>query len=99
MSHYAQTTAWLANAKAVVKHHQDAADAYFVKFVRNKAVPTQHDVDEYTKVLAAMEAAAKALNEDRLEMDHVANGFGGQSDTVVHTYKTLLETLKKGVHH
>ena len=98
MPHYSQTTAWITYAKGVRKHHEDAENAYYMKFIRGDAVPTQHDVDEYAKVLAAMRAAAKQMNEDRLEIDGVASMFGGPSDTVIHGAATLLDTLKKKVH-
>src|SRR2546425_10945264 len=99
MAHFPQTTSWVTNAKAIRKHHEDAENTYYMKFIRGDAVPTQHDVDEYTKVLAAMRAAAKQLNEDRVEMDQVAETFGGPSDMVIHGAATLLDTLKKKVAH
>jgi len=98
MAHYAQTTAWLTYAKSVRKHHEDATNAYYLKFIKGNAIPTQHDLNEYEKVLAAMKAAAKQMNEDRVEMDHVAETFGGPSDMVIRTANTFTEGLKKAMH-
>jgi hypothetical protein len=95
MAHFSQTTAWINYAKSVRKHHEDARNAYYMKFIRGNAVPTQNDVDEYAKVLAAMKAAAKQMKEDLMEIESVGEPFGGSSDMVIGPAGILLDTLNK----
>src|SRR5260221_3922830 len=97
MAHFSQTTAWINYAKSVRKHYEDARNVYYTKFIRGNAVPTQQDVDEYAKLLAAMKAAAKQMKEDLMEIGSVGEPFGGDSDTVIATSSTMLVTLKRKV--
>src|SRR5207249_6524359 len=95
MAHDPHATALIKGIKATRKRFQDSHQTFYVRFITQKRIPTEDDVEALTKLVVEMEQVSKVVQEDLHEMQQAASGFGGSADTEIRSAHNLLDTVKK----
>ena len=83
---------FITAAKATQEHFKQQYQPFYVKFITQKQVPTQHDIDALADIITEMQAVAKVYHAD---VPAAMGTFGGPSDTVIRNELILLKTMKE----